>query len=66
MLYRETVAQAQLLAYADDFWVLALLFAAMPLFLPFMRRVRAEPATGQASTRERSAAEEAIRAGAVE
>ena len=66
MLYRETVAQAQLLAYADDFWVLALLFAAVPLFLPFMRRVRAEPATGQPSTRGGSAEEEAIRAGAVE
>ena len=40
MLYRETVAQAQLLAYADDFWLLALLFAAVPLLLPFMRRIR--------------------------
>jgi hypothetical protein len=40
MLYRETVAQAQLLAYADAFWMLALLFAAAPLLLPFMRRVR--------------------------
>jgi DHA2 family multidrug resistance protein len=43
MLYRETIAQAQLLAYVDDFWLLALLFAAVPLFLPLMRRVRAEP-----------------------
>jgi DHA2 family multidrug resistance protein len=40
MLYRETVAQAQLLAYADDFWLLAIMFAAVPLFLPFMRRIR--------------------------
>jgi DHA2 family multidrug resistance protein len=40
MLYRETVAQAQLLAYADDFWLLAVMFAAVPLFLPFMRRIR--------------------------
>src|SRR5881296_2542590 len=40
MLYRETVEQAQLLAYADDFWLLAVMFAAVPLFLPFMRRVR--------------------------
>ena len=40
MLYRETVAQAQLLAYADDFWVLAVMFAAVPLFFPFMRRIR--------------------------
>jgi DHA2 family multidrug resistance protein len=43
MLYRETVAQAQLLAYADDFWLLAVMFAAVPLLLPFMRRVRLEP-----------------------
>ena len=43
MLYRETIAQAQLLAYADDFWVLTLLFAVIPLFLPLMRRVRLEP-----------------------
>ena len=27
MLYRETVMQAQLLAYTDDFWLLALLFS---------------------------------------
>jgi DHA2 family multidrug resistance protein len=40
MLYHEAVAQAQLLAYTDDFWLLALMFAAVPLFLPFMRRIR--------------------------
>src|SRR6266849_2290915 len=40
MLYRETVAQAQLLAYADDFWLLAVMFTAVPLILPFMRRIR--------------------------
>src|SRR6266545_35816 len=40
MLYRETVAQAQLLAYADDFWLLAVMFAAVPLLLPLMRRIR--------------------------
>jgi hypothetical protein len=45
MLYRETVAQAQLLAYADDFWLLAVMFAAVPLILPLMRRVRMEPST---------------------
>ncbi len=44
MLYRETVAQAQLLAYADDFWLLALLFAALPLLLPLMRRFRVDAA----------------------
>ena len=43
MLYQETVTQAQLLAYADDFWLLALMFAAVPLFLPLMRRIRLQP-----------------------
>jgi DHA2 family multidrug resistance protein len=47
MLYRETVTQAQLLAYADNFWLLALMFAAVPLFLPFMRRIRLEPPSSQ-------------------
>jgi DHA2 family multidrug resistance protein len=45
MLYRETLAQAQLLAYADDFWMLAMMFAAVPLLLPLMRRIRMEPVT---------------------
>jgi MFS transporter, DHA2 family, multidrug resistance protein len=40
MLYRETIAQAQLLAYADDFWLLAVMFAAVPLILPLMHRIR--------------------------
>src|SRR5438445_6355350 len=43
MLYNETVAQAQLLAFADDFWLLTLMFAAVPLFLPLMRRIRLQP-----------------------
>jgi MFS transporter, DHA2 family, multidrug resistance protein len=43
MLYRETVTQAQLLAYVDDFWLLALMFAVVPLLLPFMRRIRLQP-----------------------
>src|SRR5688572_24200444 len=42
MLYRETVAQAQLLAYADDLSLLAVMFAMAPLLLPFMRRIRLE------------------------
>jgi MFS transporter, DHA2 family, multidrug resistance protein len=45
MLYRETISQAQLLAYADDFWLLAAMFAAVPLLLPFMRRIRLAPTT---------------------
>jgi len=57
MLYRETVAQAQLLAYADDFWLLAVMFAVVPLLLPFMRRVRmAAPASAGAPATERSTA----------
>jgi MFS transporter, DHA2 family, multidrug resistance protein len=57
MLYRETVAQAQLLAYADTFWLLAMMFAAVPLFLPFMRRIRLEPAPpAAAAAGERSPA----------
>jgi hypothetical protein len=43
MVYRETVEQAQLLAYTDDFWMLAVMFAAVPIVLPFMRRIRLDP-----------------------
>src|SRR5882724_11626330 len=57
MLYRETVAQAQLLAYADDFWLLAMMFAAVPIFLPLMRRIRLAPSTpATAPATERAAA----------
>jgi DHA2 family multidrug resistance protein len=42
MLYRDTVAQAQVLAYADEFWVLSITFFAILLLLPFMRRLHAE------------------------
>jgi DHA2 family multidrug resistance protein len=49
MLYRETVAQAQLLAYADDFWLLAVMFAAIPLLLPLMRRIRLDAAAPKAA-----------------
>src|SRR5712691_12147587 len=40
MLYHDIVGQAQVLAYADDFWLLAVLFAVLPLAVPLMRRVR--------------------------
>ncbi|MBI4562246.1 MAG: DHA2 family efflux MFS transporter permease subunit [Candidatus Rokubacteria bacterium] len=43
MLYHDAVGQAQVLAYMDDFWLLALLFSGILLLIPFMRRVRAEP-----------------------
>ncbi len=57
MLYRETVAQAQLLAYADDFWLLAVMFAAVPLLLPLMRRIRRErPAAGEPAAERAPAA----------
>jgi DHA2 family multidrug resistance protein len=59
MLYRETVAQAQLLAYADDFWLLAMMFAVVPLFLPLMRRIRLEaPKPGAPAPTERPPAVE--------
>jgi hypothetical protein len=47
MLYHDVVGQAQVLAYADDFWLLAILFSIVPLFLPLMRRVHAEPAASR-------------------
>jgi MFS transporter, DHA2 family, multidrug resistance protein len=45
MLYHDVQAQAQVLAYADEFWILSMLFFCVLVFLPFMRRVRGEPAT---------------------
>jgi DHA2 family multidrug resistance protein len=62
MLYRETVMQAQLLAYADDFWLLAVMFAVVPFFLPLMRRIRLDkkpptPTTTSAPSPSHAAAE---------
>jgi len=51
MLYHDTVAQAQVLAYADEFWILSAFFFAIVLVLPFMRRIRTEPGTPNAQTR---------------
>ena len=42
MLYREMTEQAQVLSYADEFWLLALVFMAVLPILPLLRRVRAE------------------------
>jgi DHA2 family multidrug resistance protein len=42
MLYREMTGQAQVLSYADQFWLLALVFMAVLPLLPLLRRVRAE------------------------
>jgi MFS transporter, DHA2 family, multidrug resistance protein len=58
MLYRETVTQAQLLAYADDFWLLAVMFAIVPFFLPLMRRIRLEPKPPGAADARRHPVEE--------
>jgi MFS transporter, DHA2 family, multidrug resistance protein len=44
MLYRETLDQAQILSYADDFWLLLLVYCSVLLLIPFMRRVRSTPA----------------------
>ncbi len=55
MLYNETIAQGQLLAYADDFWLLAAMFAIVPLFLPLMRRIRMPaPVSERTERQERS------------
>ena len=43
LLYQEVTRQAQLLAFADDFWVLFLLFCGALLLLPMLRRVRMDP-----------------------
>jgi flagellar biosynthesis/type III secretory pathway M-ring protein FliF/YscJ len=42
MLYREMTEQAQVLSYADLFWLLALVFMVVLPMLPLLRRVRAE------------------------
>jgi DHA2 family multidrug resistance protein len=42
MLYRGAVEQAQVMAYADDFWLISVLFIIIVPLIPFMHRVRAE------------------------
>jgi DHA2 family multidrug resistance protein len=44
MLYRETQLQAQVLAFVDDFRVLALMYAGLVVLVLLMRRVRPAPA----------------------
>jgi DHA2 family multidrug resistance protein len=43
MLYREVTRQAELLAFADDFWMLFVLFVCVLGLLPLLRRVRVDP-----------------------
>ena len=40
MLYREVTRQSELLAFADDFWILFVLFCGSLLLLPLLGRVR--------------------------
>jgi DHA2 family multidrug resistance protein len=42
MLYRQVTDQAQVKAFIDDLWLLTLLFVAILLLVPLMRRVRVE------------------------
>ena len=42
MIYRDTVGQARVLAYADEFWLLAMMFFAITLLVPLMHRIRTE------------------------
>ena len=52
MVYQEVTRQAQVLAFADDFWLLFVLFCGTLLLLPLLERVR----TGPASSRQQRAA----------
>jgi DHA2 family multidrug resistance protein len=47
VLYQEVTRQAQLLAFADDFWLLFLLFSGSLVLLPMLRRVRIGPAAAR-------------------
>jgi MFS transporter, DHA2 family, multidrug resistance protein len=47
MVYQEVTRQAQVLAFADDFWLLFVLFCGTLLLLPLLERVRTGPATSR-------------------
>ena len=53
MVYRETLVQAQVLSYADDFWLMLLVFCGVVVLIPFMRRVRGEPARARQAAAEK-------------
>ena len=42
MLYRGTIEQAHIMAYADDFWLISVLFVVIVPLIPLMHRVRTE------------------------
>jgi DHA2 family multidrug resistance protein len=48
MLYQEVTKQAQLLAFADDFWLLFIVFCAALSLLPLLRRVQVVPPRARA------------------
>jgi DHA2 family multidrug resistance protein len=48
LVYQEVTRQAQLLAFADDFWVLFVLFCGSLLLLPMLQRVRIDAAPREA------------------
>ena len=56
MLYRETQTQAQVLAFMDDFRLLAVMYAGLVLLIFFMHRVRTERAARTESADERAIA----------
>jgi len=51
MVYQEVTQQAQVLAFADDFWLLFVLFCSTIVLLPLLERVRTGPPSS-ASARE--------------
>ena len=51
MLYHEVTQQAQLLAVADVFWMLFMLFCGSLLLLPLLQRVRMGPVRQAAGAR---------------
>ena len=53
-IYHEVTSQAQVMAFADDFWLLFILFSATLLLLPLLERVHTAP-----GTRDRARADDA-------
>jgi len=47
MVYQEVTRQAQVLAFADDFWLLFVLFCGTLLLLPLLERVHTGPVTAR-------------------
>ena len=56
MLYRETQAQAQVLAFMDDFRLLAVMYACLVLLIFFMHRIRTERVGPRETADERAVA----------